>query len=249
MRILTIGDSWTYGSESSDPARFSWPSQLSTKYNIEVVNLGRGGSSNQRATRIGIEEISRDSNYDWVIWGICPASRTEILKNGKWHQIWPNANSTDALDKIFTEFWHPWNDVQSTLLLIIQFMSFVKMMGPKLIISSLSFVPSHYEEQFKWIIEYKDDNNFAALDMPLQELNIGIKDLDRKLKSLRAIHNIILKDHPDYLYDVGIKYMKSPNIEQKYGKNIWAPKGHPNDLGYGILCDYFAEKIGLVQDC
>ena len=204
MRILALGDSWTYGAESSDPAKFSWPAQLAEKYNVKVVNLGRGGSSNQRAIRIGIEELCRDNNYDWVIWGMGPACRTEILKNGKWHQIWPNGRGRSELDldKIYTSFWHPWNDVQNTLLLTIQFTSFVHFIGSKLLISSLSFGSNQYADQFKWITNYKNDNDFLSLGMPLQELNIGINDLDRKLKSLKGIYDKILLHHKDYLYDV-----------------------------------------------
>ena len=40
--------------------------------------------------------------------------------------------------------------------------------------------------------------------------------------------------------------MCSFGVQQKYGQNIWAPGGHPNDLGYKILAEYFANKIGLV---
>ena len=79
MRILTLGDSWTYGSNEwgLDPAIVSWPAQMSQKYGVDVVNLARGGSGNQRAARIGIEELCRDSNYDYVIFPLAPASRTE----------------------------------------------------------------------------------------------------------------------------------------------------------------------------
>lgn len=238
MRILTLGDSWTYGSESSDPATKSWPAQMSKKYNVEVVNLARGGSSNQRATRIGIEELCRDPDYDWVIWPLCPASRTEILNLGKWQQIWPN-QGTGELDKIYAKLWHPWGDVQNTLMLVLQFLSFVQLQGPRLFISGLSLQPLRYTNELNWILNYKNDYNFNSLGMPLQDLNIGVKDLDRKLKSLKSIHNTIIKHQPEYFTDVSNWLRKMP------GQNF-AVGSHPNDAGYALLADYFAKKIGLI---
>lgn len=237
MKILTLGDSWTFGSESSDPATMSWPAQLAKKFNVSVTNLGRGGSSNQRAIRIGIEELCRNPDYDWVIWGIGPAPRTEILKNGKWHQIWPNKGPS-GIDKIYSEFWHPWNDVQITMLLAVQFIGLVNMIGPKLLIRSLSFRPSRYLEQMSWILNYQGNNEFASLNMPLEELDISIKDLDRKLRVLRGIYDKITAEQPDWFYDIDKNLLAD--------KSHKAPGGHPNDIGYSMLADYFASQIGLV---
>lgn len=239
MRILTLGDSWTYGAESSDPANKSWPAQMAKKYNVEVVNLATGGSSNQRAARIGIEELCRDPHYDWVIFPLGPASRSEILKMGKWHQIWPLSGHT-PIDKIHRDFWHPWNDVQNTLMLVLNFLSFVKLTGSKLHITGLSLFTMNYSNEIKWILNYKNDYDFNSLGMPLSDLDIGIKDLDRKLKSLKAIHNTIAEYQPDYF---------SNAINECFGKStgMFARGGHPNDNGYARLADYFAEKIGLTR--
>ena len=50
LRILALGDSWTYGMESGDPARLSYPAQLQSLLNLregtgryQVVNRGRPG--------------------------------------------------------------------------------------------------------------------------------------------------------------------------------------------------------------
>ena len=122
MRILTLGDSWTHGPSNNDPPDISWPCQMASRYNVEVVNLAQSGGSNARAARIGIEELTRDCNYDYVVFPLAPASRTEILKQGKWHQVWPNASwAKDYSDKIFTEYWHSFNDVQNTIMLCFYF--------------------------------------------------------------------------------------------------------------------------------
>ena len=249
MRILTLGDSWTYGSNECglDPTVVSWPAQMAKKYNVEVVNLARGGSSNQRASRIGIEELCRDSNYDYIIFPLAPASRTEILKLGKWEQIWPGHKKYAGSDlhKIYTEYWHAWNDVQNTIMLSFYFIHSVQALGIPLFISGLSLCPSQYHEQMSWILNYKNDNDFNSLNMPLDKFNISINDLDRKLRSLKAIHFANLKLQPEYLYDVHQFYFVNPDIQQKYGYSYKTFTGHPNDAGYLALADYFAGKIGL----
>ncbi len=250
MRILTLGDSWTYGANEwgLDPAVVSWPAQLSCKYGVDVVNLARGGIGNQRAARIGIEELCRDPNYDYIIFPLAPASRTEILKLGKWQQIWPGCGphaGKNDLDKIYTEYWHAWNDVQNTIMLSFYFMHSVQALGIPLFMSGLSLNPSQYAEQMSWISNYKNDNNFRSLNMPLTEFNIGINDLDRKLRSLKAIHSANLKLQPEYLYDVCRFYFFNVDTQQKYGYSYKTFKGHPNDIGYLALADYFAGKIGL----
>jgi len=250
MRILTLGDSWTHGSNECDldPATVSWPAQMSRKYGVDVVNLARGGSSNQRAARIGIEELCRDSNYNYVIFPLAPAVRTEILNLGKWQQIWPgfvsHANSNN-LNKIYTEFWHAWNDVQNTIMLSFYFIHSVQALGIPLFMSGLSLHPSQYTEQMSWILNYKNDNDFNSLNMPLAELNIGINDLDRKLRSLKAIHSANLRLQPEYLDDVYQSYFFNPDTQQKYGYSYKTFTGHPDEAGYLALADYFAGKIGL----
>ena len=180
---------------------------------------------------------------------MAPASRTEILKLGKWQQIWPgrgpHAGKND-LDKIYTEFWHAWNDVQNTIMLSFYFIHSVQALGIPLFISGLSLNPSQYAEQMSWISNYKNDNNFRSLNMPLTEFNIGVNDLDRKLKSLKAIHSANLKLQPEYLYDVCRFYFLNPDTQQKYNYSYKTFERHPDNAGYLALADYFAGKIGLI---
>lgn len=243
MKILALGDSWTYGSESSDPETMSWPAQMARKYGASVTNLARGGSSNQRAIRIGMEELCRNNDYNWVVLPLGPANRTEILKTGKWHQIWPGFGSS-SIDRIFTEFWHPWNDMQMTMQLCLYFLSLVELLGPKLYITGLSLRPSQYQKELSWILDYKNDCDFESLGMPLQEFNIAIKDLDRKLRALRAMHETICQHQPKYLNDVVKNYLQSNDVRKKHG-SMFAAGGHPNDQGYLALADYFAQELGL----
>ena len=81
--------------------------------------------------------------------------------------------------------------------------------------------------------------------MPLDEFDIGTKDLDRKLQSLKAIHYANLKLQPEYLNDVCESYFLNSNTQQKYNYSYNKSSMHPDKAGYLALADYFANKIGL----
>ena len=246
MRILTVGDSWTYGTNSSNPQMMSWPAQMSRKYGVNVVNLASPGSSNHRAARITVEELCRDSAYDWVIFPLVPASRTEVLCNGKWKYVWPTLWNNDKVSEVYHEFWHSWNDVQQTIMTSFWFIHAISSMVPNIYITGLSLHPDQYTKEMSWIMNYNNDNNFNSLGIPLDEFDIGISDLDRKLKSLKAIHLKNLESQPDYLTDVVANYLLDELTQQKYGYSKAELRGHPDDNGYHALCDYFATRIGLV---
>lgn len=247
MKILTIGDSWTYGAESSDPATMSWPAQMAKKYDINITNLAQCGSSNKRQIRICFEEVCRNSYYDYVIFPMGPASRTEILKTGKWHQIWPTSPGSSDVDLIFTEYWHPWNDIQNTILDCYSLINTLENLNIKTFITGLSLFPNSYRKELSWITDYNNDNDFEKLGIPLSEFNIGINDLDRKLKVLKAMHNQNLNSQPEYLFDVVENFLNLNETKNIYGKNLFASNnGHPNDQGYASLADYFAKKINLI---
>lgn len=250
MRILTVGDSWTKGVGSTDLKTKSWPAQFASKYNVEVVNLAQYGSSNARAVRIAIEELCRDSDYDLVVWPIGPANRNEILSQGKWQQAWPNhitygVESSD-LDHFFFKHWHKFNDVQYVLYQSFQLLSATKFFGVNCYICSLSFFVNQYQKEISWIRDYKGDNNFDALGMPLDELDIGISDLNRKLLVLQSLLKTIEQHQPDLFYPIVDLYYDNLETEQKYGynyKELSRKDGHPDDQGYQAIADYFGKKL------
>jgi len=247
MKILTVGDSWTEGIGSSNMETKSWPAQIAEKYKVDLINFGKGGSSIKRAMRIAVEEVSRNQEIDTVIIGLSPAVRTEVLNKGKWHQIWP-ADPVDGGDRVWTEYMHPWGEIQSVILDCFYFIHTMKGLDINLHVFSLSLFPeTSYKEHLNWINNYKNDNNFLSLGIPLTDLNIGIKDLDRKLKVLKAMHNKNLTLHPDYLLDIPFQFFKDKDIKENYGSNLFAKDGHPNDQGYAFLADYIADKLNLTH--
>lgn len=85
MKLLAVGDSFTYGEELSDLTQ-SWPSQLSQQLSAEVVNLGQPGASNAGILRRTV--LNADS-YDAVIicWSIF--HRTEWADHVGTYDMWP----------------------------------------------------------------------------------------------------------------------------------------------------------------
>jgi hypothetical protein len=238
MNILTVGDSWTEGIGSSNLQTKSWPAQIAKKYNVHVTNYGKGGSSIKRAMRIAVEEVSRNPDFDTVIIGLSPAVRTEVLNKGKWHQIWPTEYATKQ-DRVWTDYMHPWGEIQSVILDCFYFIHAMKSLNINLHIFSLSLsVEKMYQNELGWINDYNNDNDFNRLGMPLDELNIGVKDLDRKLKVLKAMHDKNLALQPDYLLDIPFRF---------FSRDFYAPDGHPNDQGYTFLADYIANKLDLMH--
>lgn len=75
--ILTIGCSFTQGCELPKPHHDAWPFVLGRKLNVDVRNLGSGGSGNDYMFRTAIEETAK-SKYDIVIVQWSEPSRTEV---------------------------------------------------------------------------------------------------------------------------------------------------------------------------
>lgn len=94
MKILAIGDSFTYGSELPDasrtltsipgtviyniPSKLAWPYLLAQKTSGTVDNLGMPGGSNSRIFRVAIKE-SLLKKYDLVICAWTHLARLDIV--------------------------------------------------------------------------------------------------------------------------------------------------------------------------
>lgn len=78
-KILTVGDSFTYGEELENRETQAWPYLLAMAMNATVLNLGQGGASNDYIFRTAIEETVH-TTYDLVIVQWSEPSRMEV-----WH--------------------------------------------------------------------------------------------------------------------------------------------------------------------
>jgi hypothetical protein len=88
MRLLTVGDSFTYGEELSD-LNNAWPYLLGQQLGWTVTNLGQPASGNTRMIRTVVEEIDRHDVFiiAWSHWG-----RIEFADDYGTFDIWPGCN-------------------------------------------------------------------------------------------------------------------------------------------------------------
>lgn len=90
MRILTIGDSFTYGEELPD-LNLAWPQLLANKCNASLVNLGEPASSNDKIVRKAISYLTNPllDKVDLVVIGWSSPGRIELADEMGVYDVWP----------------------------------------------------------------------------------------------------------------------------------------------------------------
>ena len=88
MKLLAVGDSFTYGEELSD-LNNAWPYLLGNKLGYTVNNLAKPGSGNTRMLRHAVEQIN---NYDLIIIAWSHFARTELADENGFYDIWPGCD-------------------------------------------------------------------------------------------------------------------------------------------------------------
>lgn len=92
MKLLTLGDSFTYGEELSDLTE-AWPYVLGRRIGYEVTNLGEPASSNDKIVRKLLEYLIENyNNTDLVIIGWSLLGRQELADELGYYDIWPGAS-------------------------------------------------------------------------------------------------------------------------------------------------------------
>jgi hypothetical protein len=89
MRLLTVGDSFTYGEELVDPQVSAWPYLIGKKLSYDVINLAKPGSGNSRMVRHAVEQIN---NYDMIIIAWSHFDRTELADENGVYDLWPGCS-------------------------------------------------------------------------------------------------------------------------------------------------------------
>ena len=85
MKLLTVGDSFTYGEELAD-RNLAWPYLLANKINYDVDNLGKPGAGNAGILRNCISNVN---NVDIVIVAWSHFARTEVADKHGIFTVWP----------------------------------------------------------------------------------------------------------------------------------------------------------------
>jgi len=89
MRLLTVGDSFTYGEELVELTS-AWPNVLSDKLGYKLTNLAKPGSGNTRMIRHCAEQLD---NYDLVIIAWSHFARIEMADKNGFYDLWPGCSS------------------------------------------------------------------------------------------------------------------------------------------------------------
>lgn len=85
MKLLTVGDSFTYGDELPDRG-LAWPYLLANKLNFDVTNLGKPGAGNNNIMRTVIEH-SDEADIIIIAWS--HFARIEVADENGIYDIWP----------------------------------------------------------------------------------------------------------------------------------------------------------------
>ena len=85
MRVLTVGDSFTYGDELADINQ-AWPYILQNKLSCELTNLGKPATGNTSMVRTVIEQAA---DYDLIIVAWSHYARIEFADEYGIFDTWP----------------------------------------------------------------------------------------------------------------------------------------------------------------
>lgn len=96
MKLLTVGDSFTYGEELKD-LKFAWPFLLGDRLGYEVINLAKPGVGNTCMVRHCVEQID---NFDLVIIAWSQFARIEIADENGLYDMWPGNKGNRFKDKL-----------------------------------------------------------------------------------------------------------------------------------------------------
>ena len=87
MKLLTVGDSFTYGEELSDRTQ-SWPQKLANRINYELLNLALPSASNDKILRRTLDYLATES-ADLVVIGWSNIGRSEHADEFGYYDVWP----------------------------------------------------------------------------------------------------------------------------------------------------------------
>jgi Family of unknown function (DUF6071) len=87
MKLLTVGDSFTYGEELAD-RNMAWPQQLASKLGYELINLGQPSASNDNILRKTLDHLTFDT-ADLVVIGWSNIGRSEYADEFGYYDVWP----------------------------------------------------------------------------------------------------------------------------------------------------------------
>ena len=91
MLLYTLGDSFTYGEELSDPTTQSWSAVLANKLNYDLINRGKAGCGNSYIVKTAMKQVPKlKPDLVLVAWTTC--ARIEVADEYGVYDISPGWN-------------------------------------------------------------------------------------------------------------------------------------------------------------
>jgi hypothetical protein len=87
-KLLTVGDSFTYGEELSDQT-LAWPQLLANRLNYSLTNLGQPSASNDKILRKTVDHLIREPGIDLVVVAWSNIGRSEYADEFGYYDVWP----------------------------------------------------------------------------------------------------------------------------------------------------------------
>lgn len=217
-RLLTVGDSFTYGDELDD-IHDAWPYKLANLINYNVVNLGQSGCSNTSILRRTIVELAGLANekYDLVVIGWTSAGRVEWKDDiGVEYNLWPGYLGRS---KFFHD--HPWRN---------DWLNYIN-----------KYHNSEYLYQQYLVNVISLQSYLKANNIPYVMLNIVNNEYYRSssLKGLGYLANEIDKNNFPGWDNFGMAEIAS-NCPK-------GPGGHPLELGHQQIANRIYEHIRTLE--
>lgn len=167
MKLLTIGDSFTYGTELSDPSKHAWPVLLSQACSADLRNISAGGFSNDAMFRECVEQVSHDG-YDVVIVAWTDPARMEITRSGQPFSVNLSPRMCKLVPWLEQYYLYNQDDEHSyrrTLTMIVACQEFLKScQQPYVFVSTFGLQVLHkvYEEKYRSLHDKIDKENYPG---------------------------------------------------------------------------------------
>ena len=167
MRLLTVGDSFTYGDELLDK-NSAWPNLLAQMNDYELTNLALPGSGNTNMVRQCVEQLN---NYDMVIIAWSHFARIEFADKFGVYDTWPGhrgltfVNELDFRKTITTYITNYYNDdylYSQWLINMILLQNYLKVNNKKYIMLAAFSDPAAIKHKINKLVEQLDKRLFLG---------------------------------------------------------------------------------------
>lgn len=218
MKIVTAGDSFTYGEELAD-LNSAWPHELARLCgNASCVNLGRPAASNDKIVRLLLNHLTATGQVkpDLVVIGWTSAGRTEWADAHGIYDVWPgyggklfSQNSAywrNELAEYISRYHSPPYFYQQFLQKVILVQNYLENQDiPYVMINTIQneyYKKTHFEE-LPWYLEQINKTNFLGFDHEgMAEWTYGVK-VGPHCHFLEEGHQIVAKKIYEHIRHLG----------------------------------------------